>query len=30
MAEEERLNGVLAPCGHDQKAMGAHVRRQWL
>ncbi len=30
MAEEERLNGVLSPCGHDHKAMGAHVRRQWL
>ncbi len=30
MAEEERLNGVLSPCGHDHKAMRAHERRQWL
>lgn len=30
MAEEERLSGALAPCGHDQKAMGVHERRRWL
>lgn len=28
MAEEERLRGALAPCGHDHKAMGAHGRHR--
>ena len=30
MAEEERLNGALAPHVHDHKAMGEHQRGQWL